>query len=276
MPQMEISFRNLRHCQTYVRGCGASVCLLSSLLGCSHFGPVDEASGADTRRGYLGKIALVNLTPRGSLMKRPFDRRVFAFWASGSIELPHYSPAASMPPNAKPFRKSLYVRIDPRSVYRWIERYRTNATLEGLRQQPGQGRPLLWDKWLEERLPAMSKAFGAQTTFTDRIHLRFSEHQFRRALLAALSRWDASSGLRPIVRGRAPIPSPVQPAQPFLRGAPPRLLAVLQPEKMPPPPPSGPPRAQVVPPQPVKMPGLGRASEGSKRPLIRTTQTRIE
>src|SRR4030088_278232 len=47
------------------------------------------------------------------------------------------------------------LRVAPRSLYRWIERYRTHASLEGLRRQPGQGRPLLWDDRLEELLPAV-------------------------------------------------------------------------------------------------------------------------
>jgi transposase len=47
------------------------------------------------------------------------------------------------------------LRVSPRSLYRWIERYRTHASLEGLRRQPGQGRPLLWDERLEEFLPAV-------------------------------------------------------------------------------------------------------------------------
>lgn len=47
------------------------------------------------------------------------------------------------------------LRVSPRSLYRWIERYRTHASLEGLRHRPGQGRPLLWDERLEELLPAV-------------------------------------------------------------------------------------------------------------------------
>ena len=47
------------------------------------------------------------------------------------------------------------LRVSARSIYRWIERYRTHASLEGLRRQPGQGRPLRWDERLEERLPAV-------------------------------------------------------------------------------------------------------------------------
>ena len=47
------------------------------------------------------------------------------------------------------------LRVAPRSLYRWIERYRTHAGLEGLHRQPGQGRPLLWDERLEELLPAV-------------------------------------------------------------------------------------------------------------------------
>ena len=47
------------------------------------------------------------------------------------------------------------LRVSARSVYRWIERYRTHASLEGLRRQPGQGRPLRWDERLEALLPAV-------------------------------------------------------------------------------------------------------------------------
>ena len=47
------------------------------------------------------------------------------------------------------------LRVSVRSVYRWIERYRTHAGLEGLRYQPGQGRPLRWDERLEALLPAV-------------------------------------------------------------------------------------------------------------------------
>jgi transposase len=47
------------------------------------------------------------------------------------------------------------LRVSARSVYRWIERYRAHASLEGLRRQPGQGRPLRWDERLEERLAAV-------------------------------------------------------------------------------------------------------------------------
>jgi transposase len=47
------------------------------------------------------------------------------------------------------------LRVSPRSLYRWIERYHTHASLEGLRHQPGQGRPRLWDERLEALLPAV-------------------------------------------------------------------------------------------------------------------------
>jgi transposase len=47
------------------------------------------------------------------------------------------------------------LRVAPRSLYRWIERYRTNASLEGLRHRPGQGRPLRWDERLEDLLPSV-------------------------------------------------------------------------------------------------------------------------
>jgi transposase len=47
------------------------------------------------------------------------------------------------------------LRVSARSVYRWIERYRAHASLDGLRHQPGQGRPLRWDEQLEELLPAV-------------------------------------------------------------------------------------------------------------------------
>jgi hypothetical protein len=45
--------------------------------------------------------------------------------------------------------------VSPRSVYRWIERYHAHASLEGLRRQPGQGRPRRWDERLEAFLPAV-------------------------------------------------------------------------------------------------------------------------
>src|SRR5690348_15022249 len=47
------------------------------------------------------------------------------------------------------------LRVSARSVYRWIERYRAHASPDGLRHQPGQGRPLRWDERLEELLPAV-------------------------------------------------------------------------------------------------------------------------
>jgi transposase len=47
------------------------------------------------------------------------------------------------------------LRVSARSLYRWIERYRSHASLEGLRRQPGQGRPLRWDERLEALLPAV-------------------------------------------------------------------------------------------------------------------------
>jgi transposase len=60
------------------------------------------------------------------------------------------------------------LRVSPRSVYRWIERYHAHASLEGLRRQPGQGRPRRWDERLEAFLPAVlarsPKDFGHLAT----------------------------------------------------------------------------------------------------------------
>src|ERR687884_1472695 len=44
------------------------------------------------------------------------------------------------------------LRVDRRSVQRWIARYRHQATVETLRHRPGQGRPRRWDPALEARL----------------------------------------------------------------------------------------------------------------------------
>ena len=44
------------------------------------------------------------------------------------------------------------LRVDRRSVQRWIGRYRRQAAIETLRHQPGQGRPRRWDPALEARL----------------------------------------------------------------------------------------------------------------------------
>jgi transposase len=44
------------------------------------------------------------------------------------------------------------LRVDRRSVQRWIARYRSQPNLEALRHQPGQGRPRRWDQALEARL----------------------------------------------------------------------------------------------------------------------------
>jgi transposase len=44
------------------------------------------------------------------------------------------------------------LRVDRRSVQRWIARYRRQASIEALRHQPGQGRPRRWDQALEARL----------------------------------------------------------------------------------------------------------------------------
>jgi transposase len=44
------------------------------------------------------------------------------------------------------------LRVDRRSVQRWIARYRRQPNLEALRHQPGQGRPRRWDQALEARL----------------------------------------------------------------------------------------------------------------------------
>ena len=46
------------------------------------------------------------------------------------------------------------LRVDRRSVQRWVVRFRRQATLEALRHQPGQGRPRRWDPALEARLEA--------------------------------------------------------------------------------------------------------------------------
>jgi transposase len=60
------------------------------------------------------------------------------------------------------------LRVAPRSLYRWLERYRSHASPEGLRHQPGQGRPLRWDEGLEALLPAVlarcPKDFGYSAT----------------------------------------------------------------------------------------------------------------
>jgi transposase len=44
------------------------------------------------------------------------------------------------------------LRVDRRSVQRWIARYRSHPNIETLRHQPGQGRPRRWDPALEARL----------------------------------------------------------------------------------------------------------------------------
>src|SRR5689334_424955 len=44
------------------------------------------------------------------------------------------------------------LRVDRRSVQRWVARYRSQPTLEALRHQPGQGRPRRWDPALEAGL----------------------------------------------------------------------------------------------------------------------------
>jgi transposase len=44
------------------------------------------------------------------------------------------------------------LRVDRRSVQRWVARYRSQPNLERLRHQPGQGRPRRWDPALEARL----------------------------------------------------------------------------------------------------------------------------
>ena len=44
------------------------------------------------------------------------------------------------------------LRVDRRSVQRWIARYRRQTGFETLRHQPGQGRPRRWDPALEARL----------------------------------------------------------------------------------------------------------------------------
>jgi transposase len=44
------------------------------------------------------------------------------------------------------------LRVDRRSVQRWIARYRSQPNVEALRHQPGQGRPRRWDQALEARL----------------------------------------------------------------------------------------------------------------------------
>jgi transposase len=44
------------------------------------------------------------------------------------------------------------LRVDRRSVQRWIARYRRQANVEALRHRPGQGRPRRWDPALEARL----------------------------------------------------------------------------------------------------------------------------
>src|SRR5919109_2270225 len=44
------------------------------------------------------------------------------------------------------------LRVDRRSVQRWIAQYRRQPNVEALRHQPGQGRPRRWDQALESRL----------------------------------------------------------------------------------------------------------------------------
>jgi transposase len=44
------------------------------------------------------------------------------------------------------------LRVDRRSVQRWVAQYRSQPNLETLRHQPGQGRPRRWDQSLEARL----------------------------------------------------------------------------------------------------------------------------
>jgi transposase len=44
------------------------------------------------------------------------------------------------------------LRVDRRSVQRWIAQYRRQPNLETLHHQPGQGRPRRWDQALEARL----------------------------------------------------------------------------------------------------------------------------
>jgi transposase len=44
------------------------------------------------------------------------------------------------------------LRVDRRSVQRWIAQYRSQSDVEMLRHQPGQGRPRRWDQALEARL----------------------------------------------------------------------------------------------------------------------------
>ena len=44
------------------------------------------------------------------------------------------------------------LRVNRRSVQRWIARYRRQPNVETLRPQPGQGRPRRWDPALETRL----------------------------------------------------------------------------------------------------------------------------
>jgi transposase len=44
------------------------------------------------------------------------------------------------------------LRVDRRSVQRWIAQYRRQPNVETLRHQPGQGRPRRWDQALEARL----------------------------------------------------------------------------------------------------------------------------
>ena len=44
------------------------------------------------------------------------------------------------------------LRVDRRSVQRWIAQYRSQPNVATLRHQPGQGRPRRWDQTLEARL----------------------------------------------------------------------------------------------------------------------------
>jgi hypothetical protein len=71
------------------------------------------------------------------------------------------------------------LRVDRRSVQRWIARYRSQPNLEALRHQPSQGRPRRWDPALEARLElALSSAA---------LRLRLRRHGLDGAVAAAMA-----------------------------------------------------------------------------------------
>jgi hypothetical protein len=89
------------------------------------------------------------------------------------------------------------LRVDRRSVQRWIARYRSQPNIETLRHQPGQGRPRRWDPALEARLEL------ALSSTADRFGLR------RHGLDGTVA--TAMAGQRPtratVVGGHPPAPT---------------------------------------------------------------------